>query len=292
MQEIQPLIDAVQHSLELCRRVRADHLTRLAKSDHQPVTIADFGVQAIVGRALAAHFPGEAVIAEESGAEFMKTVKEPQRDLLADLVGDVLGEPVTVDDLLAWMDHGQGQEAECVWVIDPIDGTRGYLEGQQYVIGVGLLERRRPMGAVLGYDNRVLVAWDGNAFAVNGGEPLPLTVGNTRRMVPVRKLDSSQARNLPDLSDPPVERIYAQLEAYTLIATAQADLYVCRPLTRCATKVWDHVAGVALVEAAGGTVTDADGARVDFSQGEIIKSPSLVVTNGHIHAEVLAALGK
>ena len=55
--------------------------------------------------------------------------------------------------------------------------------------------------------------------------------------------------------------------------------------------IWDHAAGSILVDEAGGRVTDASGAPLDFSLGRRLSgNQGLVVTNGVVHDAVLAAV--
>ena len=57
-------------------------------------------------------------------------------------------------------------------------------------------------------------------------------------------------------------------------------------------KVWDHAAGVALVQAAGGVVTGLRGEALDFSQGETLPNAGMVISNGRLHERVVAAVGR
>jgi 3'(2'), 5'-bisphosphate nucleotidase len=307
--EIQPIIEAVQQAAELCRTVQQRYLAQLSKSGNEPVTIADYGAQALICRAISRHFPEDAVIAEERADEFLRSVSPANRQQIVALVGQVLGEPITHDELVSWLDHGRQQNSECTWVIDPIDGTRGFLASRRYVIGVALMESRKPMGAVMGcpeYDNQLLVAWDGLAYtqSLDGGPLLPLHVSD--RLPPAR-LHAVEGTVMPtadqptlaqiyralDIIDPHIHRIDAQLDAYALVACGDADFFLCRPLSRCSSKIWDNAAGVALVEAASGFVTDLEGKPLDFSQGDrLTHNQSLLITNGLLHEPVLQALNR
>jgi len=56
-------------------------------------------------------------------------------------------------------------------------------------------------------------------------------------------------------------------------------------------KIWDHAAGMLVVEAAGGRVTDANGLDLDFTRGRTLEdNRGIVATCGPIHDEVLAAV--
>lgn len=304
---IHPIIEAIQQAAQLCRTVQSRYLTQLAKTGNEPVTIADYGVQAILCRTISQYFPDDAVIAEERGDEFRRTVTEQSQLRIATLVGEILGEPITPDDLMRWLDYGRNSQAECTWVIDPIDGTRGFLASRRYVIGIGVLEGGVPMGGFLGcpeHGNQLLYAWDGLAFSqsLDGGYARHIQVSERtppERLHVVEGSSGSVAdQNTVNeiyrsvgIVEPTIHRIDAQLDSYGLIANGDADFFVCRPITRCSSKIWDHAAGVALVEAAGGRVTDLEGNALDFSQGErLTRNNSLLITNGRIHEQVLQAL--
>ena len=103
----------------------------------------------------------------------------------------------------------------------------------------------------------------------------------------------SRARELAGLGGVRILELDS-MEKYALVACGDADLYMRLPRegSRYAHKIWDHVAGVALVQAAGGTITDLDGSLLDFSQGETLPNPGMIVSNGAHHARVVEAVGR
>jgi 3'(2'), 5'-bisphosphate nucleotidase len=72
-----------------------------------------------------------------------------------------------------------------------------------------------------------------------------------------------------------------------LVATGVHDVYV-QP-GRAGLR-WDACAAEGLVRAAGGELTDVDGARIEYASGELENRRGMLATNGAIHAEVVAAL--
>ena len=80
--------------------------------------------------------------------------------------------------------------------------------------------------------------------------------------------------------------------ARAVVARGEACIYLRLP--KSATyqeKIWDHAAGVVVVEQAGGRVTDAYGRELDFSLGrELTANSGIVATNGLLHDQVLAAV--
>jgi 3'(2'), 5'-bisphosphate nucleotidase len=96
---------------------------------------------------------------------------------------------------------------------------------------------------------------------------------------------------LAGITSPTLERIDGQ-DKYAMVACGDADLYLRLPReANPKHKVWDHIAGTALVHAAGGVVTDLDGSSLDFSLGSILtRNKGMVVSNGYVHEHVLEAL--
>lgn len=303
IQEIRPIMIAVQQAAMLAQRVQEDYLAQLSKAGNEPVTIADYGVQAILCRAIHTVYPHDAIVAEESANGFKRSVNAEQQATIARLVGQVLGESVHVDDIITWLDYGQDTVSSSTWIIDPIDGTRGFINQRTYIIGVGLVEGGYAAGAVLGCptldEGELLVAWDGNAYrAPLMGEVVlePFRVserslGDEVYMVDQgSRTDGPVTQRLKDvfrMGEALTQRVDAQLEIYVRIARGDADLFVCKPVTRCSAKVWDHAAGIALVEAAGGSVTDFEGGAVNLGNGERIPNNSIAASNGKLHPYLL-----
>ena len=70
-------------------------------------------------------------------------------------------------------------------------------------------------------------------------------------------------------------------------------IFICACRAKAASyahKIWDHAAGVALVQAAGGIATDLDGSSLDFSQGESLPNPGMIISNGAHHGRVVEAV--
>ncbi len=304
--DLQPILHAMRQAAALCQRVQQTPFTSSAKAGREPVTIADYGSQAILCRAIRRAYPGDAILAEEHGSQFTQLVAEVQRAQITQMVGEVLGEAVTEADIVRWLDDGQGQQAARTWVIDPIDGTQGFLARRRYAIAVGILVDGLPVGGVIGspaYDEgRLFYALDGLACVepLTGGAAQTIHVSErTERLRVVESVEVSH-------NDPAVgQRVLAaagmadaevievdSMDKYAMVACGDADLYLRIPVNRSYRhKSWDHAAGTALVLAAGGRVTDLDGAALDFSQGAILaNNRGMVVSNGRVHERVLAGI--
>ena len=312
VRELQPLIDAVRLACELCRRVRGSKVGVSRKRDSSPVTIADYGAQALLCRALLRHYPEDGVIAEEGGEAFLSMPPE-EREQVVRLVGKLLGERVGEEDFVRWLDHGRGVRAERTWIIDPIDGTEGFVQGRAYAVCVGTLVEGEPVDGIIGApvspldEGGTLFFTDGGdawAEPLEGGESRVLHVSDRADPPSIRVVESYvMGRRSREIAD----RVYAEagLDArrikrydgmvkYALVAAGAADLFVRGPrdTRKDPHKVWDHVAGTALVRAAGGRVTGLDGRSVDFSRGTDLHTLGLIVSNGHIHPRLVQAMAR
>ncbi len=314
MIDFQPIFQAVRQAAELCKRVQEHHIMSSEKAGHEPVTIADYGSQAILGRAVSLGFPDDAILAEESGAQFIELVPEDQRKQVVALIHNILGIDVRQSDVVRWLDHGQGRKAERTWVIDPIDGTKGFLALRNYVIAAGIMIDHKPVGGVIGAPAYPTADQGGILFHAQSGAAFmqPLAGGLAKRIKvskhtqasEVRALESvekshanhermEQVRQAAGLGEASLSRIDS-MEKYARIAAGDAELYLRLPRIDSTRPfmAWDHAAGAALVQAAGGMVTDIDGSPLDFSNGRTLANQGIIVSNGHIHEQIIAAIQK
>ncbi|GAB4512824.1 MAG: 3'(2'),5'-bisphosphate nucleotidase [Anaerolineae bacterium] len=317
MIDLTPLFLAVRQAATLCHEVQQRQIVRNEKAGYEPVTIADYGSQAIICRALQTYFPDDAVLSEESGAQFMTLVSPDQRAWIAQLTGTILGMPVQEDDIAAWLDHGKDRETAQLWVIDPIDGTKGFMAQRHYVVALGLMHNRYPVGGIIAapeYPGR----FPGGALlhAIEGATFIePLHEGGQAQREQVRvstnaSLESWRALESVDKSHGALEEMARvrmaagmnpdlvekadSMEKYARIAAGDAELYMRLP-RRNSTRphaIWDHAPGAALVEAAGGKVTDVDGSPLDYSEGSALKNHGIIVSNGLMHDHIIEAVQK
>ena len=165
--------DAPVHSVfEACQVTRLvqpsgddDDDIALKKKDSSPVTVGDFGSQAVALCALHSRFPDDMFISEESSDALIRDEELCGR--VVEAVNRPRGgssEMSDRDDIIRSIDYGQGlncseasAESNRVWALDPIDGTKGFLRGRrrggQYCVALALLEDGEPVVAVLGCPN-------------------------------------------------------------------------------------------------------------------------------------------
>lgn len=136
----------------------------VSKDDKSPVTIGDFGAQALIIAAIKHNFPEDEVVGEEE-ASSLREQKDLSSKIWA-LVKDVklddpesdalLGGPLkTEDEMLDAIDKGNsaGGAKGRIWALDPIDGTKGFLRGGQYAVCLALMVDGDVKVGVLGCPN-------------------------------------------------------------------------------------------------------------------------------------------
>lgn len=163
--ELQIALLAVQRATLLTKSVFHSHAKgTLSKSDASPVTIGDFGAQALIISALQHNFPHDEIVAEEEAKDLREN--EQLRETVWDLVKNVsLADPEgekelggsisSPESLLDIIDKGnsKGGNKGRIWAIDPIDGTKGFLRGGQYAVCLGLMVDGDVKVGVLGCPN-------------------------------------------------------------------------------------------------------------------------------------------
>ncbi|KAK5653331.1 hypothetical protein OQA88_9022 [Cercophora sp. LCS_1] len=156
---------AVQRASILTKRVFHEKTKgTISKSDASPVTIGDFGAQALIIAALQRHFPTDEIVAEEEASTLRSddALAEQIWDFVRDTkLDDVASELLlgggieSKDKMLEVIDLGnsKGGNMGRIWAIDPIDGTKGFLRGGQYAVCLALMVDGDVKVGVLGCPN-------------------------------------------------------------------------------------------------------------------------------------------
>ncbi|CAG8765717.1 13886_t:CDS:2, partial [Racocetra fulgida] len=104
---------------------------------------ADFSAQAVVNTILYKSFPNDPVVGEEDSKGLQGDGGKEMRDKVLSLVNSALDTPLNEKELLDAIDRGtySGGPTGRMWTLDPIDGTNGFLRGEegQYAVGVSLI---------------------------------------------------------------------------------------------------------------------------------------------------------
>jgi len=147
---VQFAIDVVRKAAQLVRRVQQEMISSaLAKVDHSPVTVADFAAQGMVAKLLSEQFPEDFLVGEESSAMLRE---DDGREILEQITHFVQNHcpgatPAAVCD---WIDRGTGDPPSAYWTLDPVDGTKGFLRGDQYAVALAYVKNGVVQIGVLG----------------------------------------------------------------------------------------------------------------------------------------------
>jgi myo-inositol-1(or 4)-monophosphatase len=184
-------------------------------------------------------------------------------------------------------DDGTRQGARYVWVVDPIDGTRAYLDGQpDWAVSAALVDNGRPVVAVLfaPVSQELFVAVKGEGATLNG-DPLAASTGVWLEGVRVagrRRQVEGLAALLPIVIAPNIHSL-----ALRLARVAQGVLDVA--LAQSHSHDWDLAAADLLVHEAGGALTTLTGATLTYNRQDPVHD-MLVAAGRERHAALVELL--
>lgn len=274
IETVQPKIYDLELSvaLELARQAGAaildlyegplDIQQKIGANDREPVTQADTLANEIIVQRLGREFPHDGILAEES----VDTVRR-------------LGK-------------------SRVWMIDPLDGTTGFIDGNgDFAVQIGLTENGlcvlgvvyQPLTGVLYRAVRGRGTWiERPDFAPEKAQVSDHSEISTMRLA------ASRSHRSPRM-DTVVEAFGLKEEIRRgsvgikvgLIVERQCDLYVhLSPRT----KQWDTCAPEIILREAGGTITDLFGRPLSYNQAEVQNRNGVVASNGAAHARIIELL--
>ena len=229
----------------------------------EPVTIADRDASRIIVDALAAKFPDDGILSEEE-----------------------------IDNIDLRMSKDR------VWIIDPIDGTSGFVKHDgDFCVQIGLSYKGT---AVLGvvylpvYDLLSYAVKDNGSFLVTqGGEPMRMHTSDKRAF---SQMALAISRHHPS---PRIRRIIEHFGFNStvkrgsvglkvgLIVDQSCDVYI-HPGPR--TKLWDTCAPQIILEEAGGRFTDLFGLEMRYDGRDLHNRNGILATNGTAHEAAIKHL--
>ena len=305
-------------------------LADLLKDDRSPVTVADLAVQVAVTAGMrAAGVPHADRLVGEEGSDSLDAGGSKMLEQIIRLAGEALADanladaaPTREAEVRELLDAGgldpETEGRDVFWSLDPIDGTKGFLRGQQFALALGLVEGDSPVigflgcphlpleraeeygvadpigsiyAGVVGEDAR---AGDTNATEMASLHPIAVSPtppeGRVRVCLSYEKAHGDQDRTSAALEATGVSTTPIRIDSqckYAMVASGRADLYLRLAREGYREKSWDHAAGCAVVRAAGGVVESAtgeplriDGRWVDAPGGIVVRTPAVTVPSG------------
>jgi len=313
-------LQAIKMASAFCQRVGTELAggESILKSDRSPVSIADFGSQAIICKWIKEKFPNDLIVAEEDSNELKKPGHSKILEQVTHYVNDLIPKS-SPEEVCSWIDFSSHFISDRFWTLDPIDGTKGFLRGDQYAIALALIENGLVKLGILACPNLyvdlshpdgkkgcLFFALRGNGSVqmdMDGGYRQPLfvsKVGDPSEVFFTESVEPDHADHLfhhqlakkLNISKPSL-RMDSQAK-YGVVARGEATLYLRVPSPSepgYREKIWDHAAGSIIAEEAGGKVTDVLGHPLDFSCGiKMEKNYGIMVTNGILHNIILKAI--
>jgi histidinol-phosphatase len=248
--ELQAALDAAAEAASIARSMYQRNVEVRIKADKSPVTEADVRCETAIREILEARFPTYGFFGEETVS--------------------------------------RGLDAENLWLVDPIDGTKAFVrEYPMFSTQIALMRRGEivlgvssaPVYGELAFAERGCGAFlNGRELAVSQIEELEaaaLSAGN------LKSLASGGRWGRYGALVARVNRIrgYGDFLHYHLLAAGKIDAVIESDVN-----ILDIAACVAIVSEAGGHFTDLGGAPIT------LQSNSVLATNGRLHAHILAAL--
>jgi len=167
--------------------------------------------------------------------------------------------------------NGLAARAGSFWLVDPLDGTKEFLNGtNEFTVNVALVEQRRPvLGVVHGpaLDVTYYGVQNSGSWRRNGnGVPVSILArrADPSRLSVVASKDHAGplvGAMLNRLTSPQLQSMGSALK-FCLVAEGKADIY----LRDLPTMEWDTAAAQCIVEAAGGGVYSLDGERLRYGK--------------------------
>jgi 3'(2'), 5'-bisphosphate nucleotidase len=202
------------------------------------------------------------------------------------------------------LSEGQPLDAEWLWILDPLDGTKDFLQGTgEYAVHLALVHHGTPvLGVVLLPEpeelwlgvTEALAGKVGQAWCENrAGERSPVRFSERRALGELVLVASRNHR------DQRLEKLLAALELgdtkaigsvggkVATILRGETDLYVSLS-GKSAPKDWDMAAPEAVLRAAGGAFSHADGAPLTYNTGDVRQAGCLIASHGPAQGELCA----
>ena len=247
---VKDLIDTFLHAGEICLKLREKGLVKETKPDNTPVSNGDLEVNKIITKKITSLTPDIPIISEETSDN--KSIKDLRN----------------------------------FWLIDPIDGTYDYINDlDEFTINAGLIIDKKPVAGLIyaPAKKRMFYSFGENfAFELINGESIKLECK--------KNFDKNKIKfvSYSNKIKPEIEKIHKELNVksftrmksslkFCVIAAGEYDGYVAEPRA-CE---WDIAAGHAILQHAGGNITDFDGNEIFYGKKDF-KNPSLILKSKNI----------
>ena len=251
LQSLTPFLQLLSNeSSEIIKRYFRTSVSVENKLDSSPVTIADKLAEEKMREIIAKEFPSHGIIGEEFGSD--------------------------------------NPDAEYVWVLDPIDGTKSFISGAlSFGTLIALLKNGKPIIGVINHPilNEFLIGDNQNCL-LNGSkvEIRNCSSINQATLLTTDHLNIGKYQNQNKFDEltkkVKLYRNWGDCYGYYLLATGFADIMIDPIMS-----VWDSMALIPIINGAGGMITDYQGNDPTIGN-------SIVASSKEIHSEVIKLLNE
>ena len=243
------LIDTFNNASQVALDLRKAGLKKEIKSDNTPVTNGDIEVNKILTKKISEITPNIVIISEENA------------------------------------NHKNDKNLENFWLIDPIDGTRDYINNRdEFTLNAALIINKKPAIGIITVPAKKRVFYSyglSNSYEFINNQEINLL----NKKKDFEELKAVSYSNELKLEIAEVHKKYNIIShqkmksslKFCVIAAGEFDLYVAEPRA-CE---WDIAAGHAILEHAGGKITDFNGDEILYGKPEF-KNPSLIIRSKNI----------
>tara|TARA_B100000795_G_scaffold187320_1_gene142446 strand:- start:214 stop:984 length:771 start_codon:yes stop_codon:yes gene_type:complete len=243
------LIDTFNKAGQVALDLRKAGLKKEIKSDNTPVSNGDIEVNEILTQKISKITPNIIIVSEENA------------------------------------DHKNDKNLENFWLVDPIDGTRDYINDRdEFTLNAALIINRKPVIGIITAPAKKRVFYSygiSNSYELINNQEVDLI--NKKKNYKELKAVSYSNELKPEIS-----QIYEKYKIsshqkmksslkFCVVAAGEFDLYAAEPRA-CE---WDIAAGHAILDHAGGKVTDFNGNEILYGKSEF-KNSSLIIRNKNI----------
>ena len=242
---VEDLIECFLTAGNLSIELRKKGLIKKVKSDNTPVSNGDLEVNNLISKVISKITPEIPIISEES------------------------------------LDNKDKSNLKNFWLIDPIDGTYDYINNlEEFTINAGLIIDNKPVTGLINAPakGRMFYSYgESNAYELCNGKTSNLSSSITKNNGPVKFISYSNKIK------PEIQKIYDELGVkenikmksslkFCVVATGEYDGYVAEPRAY----EWDIAAGHAILNHAGGQVTDFNGDEILYGKPDL-KNTSIIL---------------
>ena len=243
------LIDTFNKAGQIALDLRKAGLKKEIKSDNTPVSNGDIEVNKILTQKISKITPNIIIVSEENA------------------------------------DHKNDKNLENFWLVDPIDGTRDYINDRdEFTLNAALIINRKPAIGIITAPAKKRVFYSygiSNSYELINNQEVDLI--NKKK-----NYKELKAVSYSDELKPEISQIYEKYKItshqkmksslkFCVVAAGEFDLYAAEPRA-CE---WDIAAGHAILEHAGGKITDFNGDEILYGKPEF-KNPSLIIRSKNI----------